>query len=320
MGTAQIIAIIGAGLMGQGIASQFAIHGFEVRLNDLTDDVLERALNGVMANLNILVDVGLIDKSELTQAFNRIKISDSLEDSVYNADLIVEAISENLELKKQLFNEMGAHVSKTALISSNTSSFMPSQLSDSVSYPECFLVANWWNPPYLLPLVEVVPGAITSANTTKTICNILENAGKLPIILKKESKGFIGNRLQLALLREAISIVENGVASAKDIDTVVTNSFGRRLAIAGPFEVFDIAGWDTISAIIGQLYPDLESKSGHPKLINNMLTEGKLGIKSGKGFYGWSDDSIKSRRQKIGEALAAIDRLSKHNIENHIKD
>ena len=120
---------------------------------------------------------------------------------------------------------------------------------------------------------------------------VFSRLGKQPVVLQKESLGFIGNRMQFALLREALSIVQEGIATAEDVDTVVKTSFGRRLAVAGPLEVFDIAGWDTISAIIDQLFPDLETGSETPELVSDMIGRGHLGIKSGQGFYEWDADS-----------------------------
>jgi 3-hydroxybutyryl-CoA dehydrogenase len=128
--------------------------------------------------------------------------------------------------------------------------------------------------------------------------------------LRKESLGFIGNRMQFALLREAISIVDQGIASAEDVDTVVKSSFGRRLAVAGPLEVFDLAGWDTISHIIDQLFPAIESSGDSPAIIKGMVERGELGVKSGRGFYDWDDEAVSALRQRVGETLAAIDRLS----------
>jgi 3-hydroxybutyryl-CoA dehydrogenase len=131
------------------------------------------------------------------------------------------------------------------------------------------------------------------------------------VVLQKESLGFIGNRMQFALLREAISIVENGIASAEDVDLVVKNSFGRRLSVAGPFEVFDLAGWDTIAAIIDQLFPALESSTETPALVRDILARGELGVKSGKGFYPWSDEAVAGFRQRISRALASIEQASR---------
>jgi 3-hydroxybutyryl-CoA dehydrogenase len=160
-----------------------------------------------------------------------------------------------------------------------------------------------------LPLVEVVRGPETSDETIEITKNVLESIGKRPVVLQKESLGFIGNRMQFALLREALSIVENGIATAEDVDTVVKTSFGRRLAVAGPLEVFDMAGWDTISHIIDELYPDLDTSKQNASVVTDMLQRGDLGVKSGRGFYEWDDEAVAALRQRITKALATIDRF-----------
>jgi 3-hydroxybutyryl-CoA dehydrogenase len=161
---------------------------------------------------------------------------------VAEADFVVEAVFEDLALKRSVFADLDRLSPERTILSSNTSSFMSSQLASATGRPDKVVVANWWNPPYLLPLVEVVRGPDTSDDTIETTRALLTKAGKRPVVLQKESLGFIGNRMQFALLREAVSIVERGIASPEDVDAVVTNSFGRRLAVAGPLEVFDLAG------------------------------------------------------------------------------
>ena len=186
---------------------------------------------------------------------------------------------------------------------------MTSQLAPSTNRPDKVVVANWWNPPYLLPLIEVVRGPETSDMTINITTGVFSKLDKQPVVLQKESLGFIGNRMQFALLREALSIVQQGIATAEDVDTVVKTSFGRRLAVAGPLEVFDIAGWDTISAIIDQLFPDLETGRETPGLVSKMVERGNLGIKSGQGFYEWNDEKVAALRRRISRALASIDQF-----------
>ena len=186
---------------------------------------------------------------------------------------------------------------------------MTSQLAPFTQRPDKVVVANWWNPAHLLPLVEVVRGPQTSDETIEITKSVLEGIGKRPVVLQKESLGFIGNRMQFALLREALAVVDKGIASAEDVDTVVKTGFGRRLAVAGPLEVFDIAGWDTISHIIDELYPDLDTSDENSPTITGMLERGDLGVKSGRGFYEWNDEAVEALRQRITHALAAIDRF-----------
>ena len=305
------IAVVGAGLMGHGIALQFALAGFEVRLNDASEKNLEQARGNVQASLDLLHELGVVDPEAAALVPQRIRTSTSLGDSLASVDFVVEAVFEDLALKRDVFAELDRLAPSHAILASNTSSFMSSQLAPATARPDKVVVANWWNPPYLLPLVEVVPGPATSDDTTEATRGLLTRAGKQPVVLRKESLGFIGNRMQFALLREAISIVEQGIASAEDVDAVVKSSFGRRLAVAGPLEVFDIAGWDTILAIIEQLFPEIDSSREAPSLVREMVEKGELGVKSGRGFYPWSDESVASTRQRIGKALATLERLSR---------
>ena len=310
-GEADRVAVVGAGLMGHGIALQFALGGREVWLNDLTEEALGRAMDSVRTSMGTLQGVGLVDSDAATLALGRIRTEVSLEKAVSGAGVVIEAVFEDLELKRSVFKQLDAVTGGVSILASNTSSFMASQLAPAMEHPEKVVVANWWNPPYLLPLVEVVPGPATASETVDTLCAALTAIGKSPVVLRKESLGFIGNRMQFALLREAVSIVEQGIASAEDVDTVVKTSFGRRLSVAGPLEVFDIAGWDTITAIVDQLFPEIERSPDTPDILRGMVERGDLGLKSGRGFYPWTEESAASVRGRVAQALATLEGLSR---------
>ena len=305
------VAVVGAGLMGHGIALQFALGGRDVWLNDLTEDALSRAMDSVRTSMGTLQAVGLVDGDAAVQALERVHTEVSLDKALSGAELVIEAVFEDLDLKRSVFKRLDAISGGAAVLASNTSSFMVSQLAPGTEHPEKVVVANWWNPPYLLPLVEVVPGPETASETVDTLCSILSAVGKSPVVLRKESLGFIGNRMQFALLREAVSIVEQGIASAEDVDTVVKTSFGRRLSVAGPLEVFDIAGWDTITAIVDQLFPEIERSPDTPAILRGMVDRGDLGLKSGRGFYPWTEESAASVRGRVAQALATLEGLSR---------
>ena len=305
------VGIVGAGLMGHGIALVFALGGYEVRLNDLSQDALRKATDSVKANLETLEKMGLAGGEQASGVPERIRTSTSLADTVADADVVIEAVFEDLPLKLRVFAELDEMSPERTVLASNTSTFMASQLAPATGRADRVVVANWWNPPYLLPLVEVVRGPMTSDDTIETLSQLLSRVGKQPVVLQKESLGFIGNRMQIALLREAISIVEQGIASAEDVDTVVKTSFGRRMAVAGPLEVFDIAGWDVIRAIISQLYPEIDSSEEVPTTVQEMVDRGDLGLKSGKGFYTWTPEAAAGLRQRVAQALATIERLSR---------
>ena len=305
------VAVIGSGLMGHGIALQFAIGGYDVRLNDVSEAQLDTALANIQTTLGTLQGLGLVADDAAARVPGLVRKTTSLRDAAADVDFVVEAVFEDLQLKQQVFADLDRHSPERTVLASNTSSFMSSQLAPATNRPDKVVVANWWNPPYLLPLVEVVRGPETSDETIETVSGLLTKLGKRPVVLQKESLGFIGNRMQFALLREAIAVVEQGIASAEDVDTVVKTSFGRRLSVAGPFEVFDIAGWDTIRAIMDQLFPVIDTSTEVPALVQDMVAKGNLGLKTGQGFYAWTDEDAAALRSRISEALATIERLSR---------
>ena len=185
---------------------------------------------------------------------------------------------------------------------------MPSQLAEATKNPSRVVVTHYFNPPHVVPLVEVVGGRETSSETIETVRDLLVSQGKKPVVLGTEALGFIANRLQAALLRECFSLVENGVARPEDIDTVVTTSLGRRLGVAGPFEVFDAAGADVWQAIFEGLMHDIESSTEVPPGIARMVERGDFGLKTGRGVYEWTPESSAELRSRIARAVEEIGR------------
>jgi 3-hydroxybutyryl-CoA dehydrogenase len=301
------IAVVGAGLMGHGIAQEFALAGYQVRLHDLGDDRLRTALTDIRANLQRLSSLGLLDNSRIDPALAAITMSTDLGRTVSGAELVIEAIVEELGAKHALLRSLNELCGGETIIASNTSSFMPSRLAEAVSCPDRLLVAHYFNPPYLIPLVEVVPGPDTSNETVMTVVGLLQKVGKQPVVLSKEATGFVGNRLQFALFREALAIVAQGIADPQAVDQVVRFGFGRRLAAAGPFEVFDLAGLDTILAVAKQILPELDTAdpTGQPvpELLSRKVAEGELGVKSGRGFHEWTAQKADELRSRLIRAL-----------------
>ncbi len=293
------IAVIGAGIMGHGIAQEFAAAGYQVRLNDASLTALEAAQATIAMNLAAAIDARDI--------VDRISVSTSLEETVRHADYVVEAVTENLAIKQRLFAEMDQLAPAQAILASNTSSFMPSQLASSTSRPHLVLVTHYFNPPHVVPLVEVVRGPQTSGKTTETVRRLYEQIGKIPVVVQKERLGFIGNRLQNALFREALALVEEGVCSLEDVDTVMRTSIGRRWSVAGIYEVFDLAGLDTVFAVATELFPDLSNASAPPDWFRQQIARGELGIKSGKGFYDWPPEHAQEAKARIRTALLRSD-------------
>ena len=304
------IAVVGAGLMGHGIAQEFATRGYRVRLHDRGDEQLRQSLRNIERNLGFLQQAGRLTVEDATSALGRIETAVDLRSTVADADVVIEAVSEDLALKQGIFRDLDAWAPEHAILASNTSSFMPSLLAAATRRPDRVLVAHYFNPPYLLPLVELVRGPATSDETITTMRDLYVRLGKSPAVVQREAPGFVGNRLQMALLREALAIVAQGIATVADVDTVIKTSFGRRLAVAGVFEVFDLAGLDVTSAVAGHLFPVIESSGTVPTILGERVEQGKLGVKTGEGFYEWSAESAVALRERIARALLAIAELS----------
>lgn len=298
------IAIVGTGFMGHGIGQEFALAGHEVVLHDLSDEKLREAVDEIERNLQRLAGWGLVAAEKIEPALERLRTTSSLEDAGRDADFVVEAVFEDLELKQQVFRDLDAVCPRHTILASNTSTFMPSLLASVTKRPDRVLVAHYFYPPSLLPLVEVVPSAFTSGETVDAVCEILRAAGKSPIVIRKEAVGFVANRLQFALQREALHIVEQGIATAQDVDIAVRDGFGRRLAVAGPFEIAEPIGWDLELRIQRNLFPHLAASPEPSPLVVDKVERGELGVKTGKGFYDWTPEMAEAWRTKMERALS----------------
>jgi 3-hydroxybutyryl-CoA dehydrogenase len=307
------VAVVGAGLMGHGIALEFALAGLRVRAYDVSAQKLDDAMRSIHRSMSVLERAGLVTKAKADDAVSSLILTTDMAEAVLEADLVVEAVFEDLTIKRTIFAQLDALCAERTILSSNTSTLMPSSIASATRRQDRVLVTHYFNPPYLLPLVEVVPGEETSDETVTTIHQFLSQLGKRPVIVRKEIPGFIGNRLQMALVREALSLVEHGVASAEDVDTVIRFSFGRRLAAAGIFEIFDIAGWDLVRAIALNLLPGIESSREVSPMLDRMVQRGEVGVKVGKGFYPWTEESVDALRQRIASTLIQIERLQKED-------
>ncbi len=297
------IAVIGAGLMGHGIAQEFACAGYRVHLHDITEEKLNNARVQIDKNLTLLAENGVIEKARIPETMQRIQTTTELAASGETADFVVEAVSENLPLKQQIFEKLDSLCQPHTILASNTTALMPSQIGANTKRTDKVLNTHYFNPPYLIPLVELIRSPDTSDETVSVTCDLLTSIGKTPAIIKKEALGFVGPRLQAALIREAFAIVEQGIASAETVDLVVRNSFGRRLSVAGPFEVFELAGWDLVLDAFEELYKDLNSSPEINPLLREMVESGRLGVKSGEGFYEWSEERQQALRDRMSQAL-----------------
>ena len=310
------VAVIGAGLMGHGIALEFALGGLDVRLHDISREKLDEGMLNIRKDFSMLVAAHLATQQQADAALQNIHPSIILEEVAVNVDVVVEAVFENLEIKRSIFSRLDAICQPGAIFSSNTSTLLPSSIASATRRPDKVLVTHYFNPPFLLPLVEVVRGAQTSDETITVIVEFLKKLGKSPALVQKEVPGFIGNRLQMAMLREALSLIERGIASPQDIDVVIKNSFGRRLSTAGVFEIFEIAGWDLIRQVALNLLPSIASSTELSPILQDKVERGELGVKTGKGFYQWTPESSEALRHRISTALINIQKFTRNKGGN----
>ena len=286
------VGVIGAGTMGHGIAQAYAQEGYPVAITDASKSALTGVKDRVKSNLETLAHEGLIPEKEIENILARITVVDSLENAVRDADLVTEAVFEDLPTKTKIFQEMEKYCSPECLLASNTSSFPMTQISSQMEKPERAIVTHWMNPPYLVPLVEVVPGEKTSEETYKTAYEILLKIKKVPVKVQKEILGFLINRIQTAMNREVYYLLEIGAASAEDIDRAVVTSLGFRLAFLGPLLVRDLAGLDVTYKVDETLLAELDSSIQPNRLLKDIVERGDYGTKTGKGFFSYTPESL----------------------------
>ena len=285
------IAVIGAGLMGHGIAQVFALAGHDVTIFDAAQASLDTVKARILTNLKDLGD----DQS----AVNRVTPIADLAKAVGDADYVVEAVLEDLPLKQKMFAEIEPHVRPDTILASNTSVIPITDIMQGLKRRERALGTHWWNPPFLVPLVEVIETEWTTPETVAFTMKLHADAGKQPAHVKKDVPGFIGNRLQHALWREAVSLVENGICDAETVDKVIKAAFGRRIAVLGPLENADMVGTDLTLAIHKTVLPAIDSRPGPSPYLEKLVADGKLGFKSGEGFRKWTPEQQAELRSKV---------------------
>jgi 3-hydroxybutyryl-CoA dehydrogenase len=294
-------AVIGGGLMGHGIAQVLAAAGHEVSVHDPVPEVLASVHERVAANLAAL------DQDQ--SVAENLLLCDTLQEAVSEADWVFEAAPERLELKQQLFASIEKAAPRDCVLATNTSVMRVTEIAALVSTAERVLGTHWWNPPYLVPLVEVVQGERTDpAAITRTV-ELLETLGKTPVHVRRDVPGFIGNRLQHALWRQAFELVDAGVCEPEDVDTVVKASFGRRMPVLGPMENADLVGLDLTLDIHQYVLPTLDPPSEPSRGLRERVSAGQLGMKTGAGYRTWSAEEAQEVRQRMLAHLAAAKSL-----------
>jgi 3-hydroxybutyryl-CoA dehydrogenase len=287
------ITVLGTGVMGHGIALVCALAGYEVCMYGRTEASLERGFAQIRYGLKLLARNNRLDNSQVKTIINAVKGETSLAAAVANSSFVIEAIAEELAVKQEIFKSLDNLAPAEAVLASSTSGLSPSLLAQATTKPARVLVTHFSNPPHLLPLVEIVPGEETAAVTVAVAKELILNMGKKPVVVQ-DIPGFLVNRLQMSLLREALYIVEQGWASVEDVDLAVKCSFGRRLAVTGPLETADLGGLDVFYNIQSYLYKELCRSREPSALIKEKVKRGEIGAKTGRGFYNWPEDKLRA--------------------------
>jgi 3-hydroxybutyryl-CoA dehydrogenase len=297
------VSVIGAGLMGHGIAQVFAARNCHVTLVDTSEEILSEALVKIRSNLTLMAERGIGHLSEVDPIVNRVHTTRNLDEAAANAQFVVEAVSEDVDLKQTIFRKLDALCPDETVLATNTSVISITEIAAGARGRERIVGTHFWNPPYLIPLVEVIRGDQTAPKVVDATIRLLKHFGKRPVRVDKDVPGFVGNRLQHALWREAISIVESGIAEPAVVDEVVKYGFGMRLPFIGPLETADMIGLDLTLAVHGYLMKHLERSPGPSPLLQSKVEEHQLGLKTGKGFYEWTPEQARQARGRLIDYL-----------------
>jgi 3-hydroxybutyryl-CoA dehydrogenase len=278
------IAVIGAGTMGNGIAHVFAQCGYQVNLIDVSTQALEKGLGTISKNLERQVSKEKISKEDKQNALNNITLVSDIKDGVSNVDLVVEAATENIDLKLKIFQNLDEHTAEHVILATNTSSISITKIGAATSRPDKVIGMHFMNPVPVMKLVEIIRGYSTTDEVTELIMDLSKKLNKIPVEVN-DYPGFVANRILMPMINEAIITLHEGVAGVSEIDTVMKLGMAHPM---GPLQLADFIGLDVCLAIMEVLYDGFgNSKYAPCPLLVNMVTAGKLGVKSGEGFYSW---------------------------------
>lgn len=291
--------------MGHGIALTFARAGHNVVVSEPVAEMRATVADRVAESLRLLG----ADEAEVATSTERLTVVEALPDAVGTADFVFEAAPEKLDLKRSIFTEIETHAPAEAVLASNTSVIQITKIMADLETRHRALGTHWWNPPHMIPLVEVVKTEWTEPAVAHTVHTLLDEVGKTPVMVEKDVPGFIGNRLQHALWREAISLVENGICTAEAVDDVVKASFGRRLAVLGPLENADLVGIELTQDIHGQVLFDLDRSEKPSQYLQTLRDAGRTGMAAGAGFREWGDGDLAATKQKIADHLKKLEAI-----------
>ncbi len=297
------ISIIGAGFIAPGVAQIFATKNYNVCIYARRQEALPEALDRIRSNLLTMAKSGLGSESDIEPAISRIKTTTDLAEAASEAHLIIECVAEKLDVKQNIFQQLDQLSPKDAILATNTSVISITEIASTSANKGRILGTHFWNPPYMIPLVEVVKGDETSDEAMEITYQVLQSAGKYPVKCMKDVPGFIANRLQHALWREAISIVEHGIADAATVDAALKQGFAIRLPVLAPLETADMVGLDLTLSIHDYILKHLESSPNPSPLLREKVEKGELGFKTGSGFQNWSAEEAQKSRNKLLEYL-----------------
>ncbi len=309
MSSIKNIGILGAGTAGCGIALAFALEGYDVKMLYVYDDKQRGGqVEEMTENLRILCDNGLVTESEIEAVISRVGFTEDISDFAGYADMIIECLVEKLEVKQDYFAKLDKLCSPSTILATNTSAISVTEIAERSIHRERIIGTHFWKPAYLIPLVEVVRTKYVCEDVVNQTYEFLEDAGKMPVIVKKDIPGFMADRMQQALFREALSLVENDIASPEDVDKAIKYGFGMRLGVMPPIEVIDSGGIDLTYNIHKNLFPHIENSTEPSKLLTERLNEGKLGFKTGEGIMKWSREDIEMSQKNMVEGLIRIEK------------
>jgi len=304
------VAVVGLGTMGRGIVQSFASIGYRVNAYDALENERALTLERVEQTQQTLVEAGLLDRASAAGALENIQVFAGMSECVSEVDLVVEAIPEDLDLKLAFYEEIDDICRSETIFASNTSGLSITRLASVTQRKDRVAGFHWWNPAHLVPLVEVIKGSDTSEETAQFLLSLAVKLGKRPVLVRRDVPGFVGNRLQFAVLREALHLVDEGIASAEDVDTAMKCGPGLRYSFLGPLETADLGGLDVFENISNYLFADLCSDRAPSGSLGDRVKKGQLGVKTGQGFYSYASKTLGTilceRDRKLIALLCAL--------------
>jgi 3-hydroxybutyryl-CoA dehydrogenase len=310
-GSPHRVAVLGAGTMGVGIALCFARAGIDVVLTSRRATTLETSRARIEQRLAELARAGALNPAAIPEIVGRVQTTPGLEQAVSGAEVVVESVVEDLDVKHQVLARAERAAPVGALIATDTSSISIDELAAALKRPESFAGMHWFNPPEQVALVEVVSGARTTPEVAQRLVDLARALGKRPVHVRRDIAGFVANRIQYAVFREAFALVQSGVCSYADLDEAVRPGPGARWAAVGPFESLDLAGLDVHQAVATRLYPTLAVDTEPARVVTDLVAAGNLGCKTGRGLYGdYDGEAIAALTERRARMLLALERLT----------